>query len=66
MTRISIKSSTYGSIQDQVEWLDKNVGPRKYYLHIESGGEGWRYFPKERTIEIEDDALATMFALKFG
>jgi len=66
MTRINIKSSTHGSIQDQVKWLDKNVGPRRYYLHTEAGGEGWRYFPKEHTVEIEDDSLATMFALKFG
>jgi len=64
--RISIGQLSYGSIQEQVDWLDKNVGERKYYLHNQSGGLGWRYYTQDRTVEIEDEKLATLFILKFG
>jgi hypothetical protein len=40
--------------------------PRKYVLHNQSGGLGWRYYTNDRTVEIEDEQLATMFILKFG
>lgn len=64
--KISIRHLSYGSIQDRVDWLDKNVGPRKYVLHNQSGGVGWRYYTNDRIIEIEDDHWATMFILKFS
>jgi hypothetical protein len=64
--RISIGQLSYGSIQEQVDWLDKNVGERKYVLHNQSGGLGWRYYTHDRTVEIEDEQLATLFILKFG
>lgn len=64
--RISIKHLSYGHIQDRVDWLDKNVGPRLYYIHTQVGGRGWRYYSRERTIEIEDEQWATMFILRFG
>lgn len=64
--KISIKHLSYGSIQERVEWLSQNVGERKYVLHNQSGGLGWRYYTQERTIEIEDEQLATLFILKFS
>jgi hypothetical protein len=63
---ISIKNLKHGDIQDRVTWLAQNVGERKYYLHNQSGGLGWRYYTIDRTVEIEDEQLATMFILKFG
>ncbi len=63
---IPIRHLTYGNIQDRVQWLENNVGPRRYVLHNQSGGLGWRYYNNDRTIEIEDDHWATMFLLKFG
>jgi hypothetical protein len=64
--KISIRHLTYGDIQERVEWLSKHVGPRKYVLHNQSGGLGWRYYTQDRTVEIEDERMATMFILKFG
>ena len=64
--KISIRHLSYGSIQDRVDWLDKNVGPRKYVLHNQSGGLGWRYYTADRMLEIEDERMATLFILKFG
>jgi hypothetical protein len=64
--KISIRELSYGHIQDRVTWLEQNVGPRKYVLHNQSGGLGWRYYTIDRTVEIEDEQLATMFILKFG
>ena len=64
--KIIIRELSYGHIQDRVDWLDKNVGPRKYYLHNQSGGIGWRYYSQDRTVEIEDEHWATLFILKFG
>ena len=64
--KISIRQLSYGRIQEQIDWLDKNVGERKYVLHNQSGGLGWRYYTQDRTIEIEDEKMATLFILKFG
>jgi len=64
--KFSIRHLTYGDIQDRMDWLDKNVGPRKYVLHNQSGGLGWRYYTQDRTVEIEDEHWATLFILKFG
>jgi hypothetical protein len=49
-----------------MDWLDKNVGPRKYVLHNQTGGVGWRYYSNERTIEIEDERWELMYMIKFG
>jgi hypothetical protein len=64
--KISIRHLSYGHIQDRVDWLDKNVGERKYVLHNQTGGRGWWYFNNDRVIEIENEQWATMFILKFG
>ena len=64
--KISIRQLSYGHIQDRVTWLEENVGERKYVLHNQSGGLGWRYYNNDRTIEIEDEHWATLFILKFG
>jgi hypothetical protein len=64
--KISIRQLSYGHIQDRVKWLEKNVGERKYVLHNQSGGLGWRYYNNDRTIEIEDPQWATLYILKFG
>jgi hypothetical protein len=64
--KISIRHLTYGDIQDRVDWLSKNVGERKYVLHNQIGGLGWRYYTQDRTVEIEDEHWATLFILKFG
>jgi hypothetical protein len=64
--KISIKHLTYPEIEQRMEWLDKNVGQRKYVLHNQIGGYGWYYFSPDRVVEIVDDQWATMFLLKFG
>jgi hypothetical protein len=64
--KISIRQLSYGHIQDRVKWLEKNVGERKYVLHNQSGGLGWRYYNNDRTIEIEDSHWATLYILKWG
>ena len=64
--KISIRHLSYGHIQDRMEWLDNNVGPRKYVLHNQIGGHGWWYYSPDRVIEIENEQWATMFLLKFG
>ena len=64
--KISIKQLTYPEIEQRMEWLDKNVGSRKYVLHNQIGGHGWYYFSPDRVVEIVDEHWATMFLLKFG
>ena len=64
--KISVKDLNYFKIQECTDWLDKNVGERRFYLHNQRGGVGWRYYSTERTIEIEDEQMATLFLLKFG
>jgi len=63
---INIHDLNYFDIQQRTDWLDKNVGPRLYYLHNQRGGQGWRYYSIERTIEVEDEHWATLYLLKFG
>lgn len=58
----------------QYDWIYKNVGPSKYYLHDRSGGIGWRYkrersdfFGNEENIlEFDDDRIATLWLLKWS
>jgi hypothetical protein len=64
--QIKVDNLSYGHIQDRVAWLDKNVGPRLFYLHNQVGSKGWRYHSQERTIEIEDEHWAMLFVLKWG
>ena len=63
--KIPIRHLSYRTIQDGVNWLEEHVSPRKYWLHNQRGGQGWRYYEHERAIEIEDEKTAVMFALKF-
>lgn len=63
---ISIRHLSYGHIQDRVHWLEQNVGERKYVLHTQSGGYGWKYHNVDRTIEIEDEKMGLLFALRWG
>ena len=64
--KISLEYLRHGDIQDRITWLSQHVGERKYYLHNQSGGLGWCYYTQDRTVEIEDERMATMFILKFG
>jgi hypothetical protein len=49
-------------------WCMKYVGPRLYYVHNRSGGEGWtiRRAGVQSTVIIQDDNHALMAMLKFG
>jgi hypothetical protein len=64
--KISIGQLSYRHTQDCVTWLSQHVSEQKYYLHNQIGGLGWRYYLQDRTVEIEDEQLATLFILKFG
>jgi len=49
-----------------IKWCTTNIGPPKYHLHNQVGGHNWRlcHFRASNTIlEIDDDKLATIFAL---
>lgn len=64
MGMISITIPTLSHNQEL--WLEKNVGPRKFYIHNMFGGEGWRVFTdKDGKIRItfDDDKTATLFML---
>ena len=64
--KFSFANLSYNELEQRLTWLGEYVSPRKYYIHTAAGGEGWRYHISERTIEIDDERTATMFALKFG
>jgi len=59
---------------EQEQWLAKNVGPRMHYLHNSIGGQGWivknewepSMVQKRLYLTLEDDRLATFFAIKFS
>lgn len=59
---------------EQEQWLATNVGPRMHYLHNSIGGQGWivkhEWEPEMRTkrwyLTLEDERLATFFAIKFS
>lgn len=59
---------------EQELWLAKNIGPRLHYLHNSIGGEGWiaklewdsGLSVKKWYLTLEDDKLATFFAIKFS
>lgn len=64
--RIKLLRTPFQNVKVYIEWLDKNVGAQSYYLHTHTGGPGWKYFVRERIIEIQDERLATLFLLIFG
>lgn len=59
---------------EQEQWLAKNVGPRMHYLHNSIVGQGWlvknewepSMVQKRWYLTLEDDRLATFFAIKFS
>ena len=59
---------------EQEQWLAKNVGPRMHYLHNSIGGQGWivknewepSMVQKRWYLTLEDEKLATFFAIKFS
>lgn len=71
MIRIPLKSNL---TSEQELWLAKNVGPRMHYLHNSIGGQGWivknewepSMVQKRWYLTLEDDRLATFFAIKFS
>lgn len=70
MVKINLKNvlSTY-----EIEWLSKNVGPRKHYLTGSIAGEGWKsekeWLPNmvnyKWTLEFDNESYASFFLLKF-
>jgi hypothetical protein len=71
-TKIPLPTKSLTSEQEQ--WLAKNAGPRMHYLHNSIGGQGWlvkrEWLPgmthQEWWLTLEDDKLATFFAIKFS
>ena len=71
-TKIILPTNTLTGEQEQ--WLAKNVGPRMHYLHNSIGGQGWivknewepSMVQKRWYLTLEDDKLATFFAIKFS
>ena len=50
------------------EYLEKNVGPRTYYLHSQIGGKNWAIkntFSLNVVVCVEDPELATFITLKY-
>ena len=64
--KFNFANLTYDELDQRLKWLGEDVSARKYYIHTAQGGLGWRYYISERTIEIDDEKTAIMFALKFG
>ena len=70
--KIPLRHNTLTGEQEQ--WLAKNVGPRMHYLHNSIGGQGWlakrEWNPgmvnQSWYLTLEDDRLATFFAIKFS
>jgi hypothetical protein len=50
------------------ELLALEVGPRKYWIHHEVGGVGWKIQLRERKIILDDEyeELASFITLKFS
>lgn len=43
----------------------EQISPRKYFLHTQAGGDGWRVIFKDGiSIEVEDPKMATWALLK--
>ena len=71
---VTITLSPNGLQPKQEQWLMKNVGPRMFYLHNSIGGQGWvvknQWDPgmvsKKWYLTLEDEKLATFFAIKFS
>jgi hypothetical protein len=71
---IKIPLPTNSLTSEQEQWLAKNVGPRMHYLHNSIGGQGWivknewepSMVQKRWYLTLEDDKLATFFAIKFS
>jgi len=70
--KIPLQHNTFTG--DQEQWLTKNVGPRMHYLHNSIGGQGWlvknewepSMVQKRWYLTLEDERLATFFAIKFS
>jgi hypothetical protein len=71
-TKISLKNNRLTGEEEQ--WLAQNVGPRMHYLHNSIGGQGWlvknewepSLVQKRWYLTLEDERLATFFAIKFS
>ena len=49
-------------------YLEKNVGPRTYYLHSQLGGKNWAIknsFTNKVVVCVNDPELATFITLKY-
>lgn len=46
-------------------FLSEHVGPRRYWLHNEVGGDGWVIRDDRIILSSEDESVATFIKLKF-
>jgi hypothetical protein len=59
----------YPLTEKQLNWLEKNVSGRFYYLHTQTGGNGWTFLNKrvngkeQFTLIFDDEKSATYFVL---
>lgn len=60
MLEFSVKSFRHAQ-----EYCQKNIGPRRYWLHTSIGGDGWSINQKngEIVVSIEDDKKALLAVL---
>jgi hypothetical protein len=56
-----------------VEWCDKNISERSYWIHNKMGGPGWHVFRKVTSngtggwvLRVEDEADAIVYRLANG
>jgi hypothetical protein len=56
-----------------VEWCDKNISERSYWIHNKMGGPGWNVFRKATSdgtggwvLRVEDEADAIVYRLANG
>jgi hypothetical protein len=65
MTKITVKAKSFDHL---VKLLEKELGPRTYYLHTRCGSKDWSIyysFPDRNfTIEFKDARIATWISLK--
>ena len=53
----------------ELQWLQKNVGPRNYWLHDQIGGDGWAAKKVQGSyvweLKFDDEKNSTAFILIF-
>ena len=57
-----------GKTPSVAAWCDKNISPRRYWLHNAVGAHGWKIISDQKgaILKVEDPEMLTYAILKFG